>query len=301
MRNIIHILKLVIPIALLLYIFRSQVRFHDVIQVMSNCNKKDFFIALSLFIATKFQIALRLNLIASHYFRPGFRDILKDIFIANFFNTILPVGTGELYRIKGLADESKMITRSAALIILDRMFGFTAILTTGFAAVCFGSNKIEIANKGIIIFLTLTLMTLFLLIGSIIKKKKPGNRFIREGQALFTFIHDYPFNAACLFAYSIMIILTLIYSIYFIGKGLGLTLVIWDYFCLYPVVLIASLIPLSIGGLGIREFANIAVFGAIGVPKDQCVSLGLMQYLMMLIVASAGLMLLIVSRNNKKT
>ena len=93
----------------------------------------------------------------------------------------------------------------------------------------------------------------------------------------------------------------LIYSIYFIGKGLGLTLVIWDYFCLYPVVLIASLIPLSIGGLGIREFANIAVFGAIGVPKDQCVSLGLMQYLMMLIVASAGLLLLIVSRINKKT
>jgi uncharacterized membrane protein YbhN (UPF0104 family) len=79
-----------------------------------------------------------------------------------------------------------------------------------------------------------------------------------------------------------------------------LDLEIKDYLRFYPFVLIASLVPITVGGLGVREFANIAVFGTLGVPKHQCVSLGLMQYFMMLIIAIIGLSLFFMSGRERK-
>jgi uncharacterized membrane protein YbhN (UPF0104 family) len=112
-------------------------------------------------------------------------------------------------------------------------------------------------------------------------------------------MHDYPFKAVLLYVYSIFITLTLIISIFFIVISLDINIPFLNFLQYYPLVLVVSVLPISIGGLGVREIANITAFGPLGIPNEQCVSLGLMQYALMLAVSAIGFILFIVSLNHK--
>jgi uncharacterized membrane protein YbhN (UPF0104 family) len=56
----------------------------------------------------------------------------------------------------------------------------------------------------------------------------------------------------------------------------------------FPAVLIAQVLPISIGGLGVREFALVFFLGAVGVGKEQALALGLLFYILTLAASLTG-------------
>ena len=56
----------------------------------------------------------------------------------------------------------------------------------------------------------------------------------------------------------------------------------------FPAVLIAQVLPISIGGLGVREFALVFFLGAVGVGKEQALALGLLFYILTLVASLTG-------------
>lgn len=291
MTRFLQVLKIAVVAALLVYIFRRQAKFEAVLRVLSSTRPELFLIGLALFFLTKLQIAIRLYVVASHYRPTPLPQLLRDVLVANLFNTVLPVGSGELYRIKRLAGKDGSLLQSTAVIALDRAFGLFAILTIGAAALLLASQRVQIMKPWILPALAAAALLLFLGIGRRLKGQPLRHRFGRDAELFFTYAHDHPWQAAGLYIGSVIIIVTLVLALYVGARGIGMTVPFRDFLSLYPVVLVVSLIPITVGGLGLRELANIAVFGSLGVPKAHCVSLGLMQYGMMLVVAAVGLTL----------
>ncbi len=64
-------------------------------------------------------------------------------------------------------------------------------------------------------------------------------------------------------------------AVYAFAQGLRLDLSIWDCLALFPAVILATMIPLSFAGWGIREGAMVALFAFAGVNADTALALSL--------------------------
>jgi uncharacterized membrane protein YbhN (UPF0104 family) len=69
------------------------------------------------------------------------------------------------------------------------------------------------------------------------------------------------------------------------GAALGLNVPTVFYFILIPLVAVATMIPVSLNGLGVREGAFVFFLAQAGVPEDQALSLALL-WLGVIIVSS---------------
>lgn len=50
----------------------------------------------------------------------------------------------------------------------------------------------------------------------------------------------------------------------------------WEAFWVMPIVLLVSLVPISVGGIGVAEWAYIFGLGALGIPEDAALSVALL-------------------------
>ena len=78
--------------------------------------------------------------------------------------------------------------------------------------------------------------------------------------------------------------------VYSIGKALGLSLELWHYFIIVPIQVLVTLLPISINGLGVREWILILITGALStnVTSPEAISLGLLMTLVGLVVSLIG-------------
>lgn len=75
---------------------------------------------------------------------------------------------------------------------------------------------------------------------------------------------------------------------YCLGKSLQVHLGIIDYLAVIPLIMSVSAIPITPGGLGIREGLAVAMLGAMGVSSVQALPLSLMVYALTLVWSLAG-------------
>jgi len=73
-----------------------------------------------------------------------------------------------------------------------------------------------------------------------------------------------------------------------IGQALGLNIGFIDYLAVFPVINAIAAIPVTPGGLGMREGAAIFLLGALNVPAAAALALSLLVYLTMLFWAFIG-------------
>jgi hypothetical protein len=79
--------------------------------------------------------------------------------------------------------------------------------------------------------------------------------------------------------------------------GLQLTIQpIW-FLIFVPVITLISMIPISLNGMGLREYAFMSLFGAIGVPASACIALGLLSSAVIIISSMPGGIVYIFFRN----
>jgi uncharacterized membrane protein YbhN (UPF0104 family) len=65
----------------------------------------------------------------------------------------------------------------------------------------------------------------------------------------------------------VITLLNLSVAAWCIGLSLGLPLSLADYLVFIPVVTVITLVPVSVGGWGVREVALIALLGPVGIPS----------------------------------
>jgi uncharacterized protein (TIRG00374 family) len=72
----------------------------------------------------------------------------------------------------------------------------------------------------------------------------------------------------------------------------------FSYFLVFvPVITLISMIPVSLNGMGLREYAYLSLFGALGVAHESCIALGLLSSAMIVLSSLPGGVIYIFFRN----
>ena len=91
------------------------------------------------------------------------------------------------------------------------------------------------------------------------------------------------------FAYQFMLLLAAFWTVKALGINVGFTALM----AFIPAVLIIQVLPLGIGGLGVREGTLVVFLSGIDVPSEQALALGLSIYALTLLGSLIGFPLLI--------
>ena len=85
-------------------------------------------------------------------------------------------------------------------------------------------------------------------------------------------------------------------AVAFVARGLGVTLPLSVWFAVVPLVALAMVLPISIGGVGVREGGLAFLLAPSGVPAEQAVAIGLLWFLTTIANGLVGGLLFLLDR-----
>ncbi len=85
-----------------------------------------------------------------------------------------------------------------------------------------------------------------------------------------------------------------------LSRGLGMDLSPGVVFVLFPLILLASAVPISVGGWGVREGAAVAALGLVGVPAEPAFALSVLFGLMGVVGSLPGGLIWLLSGDTRR-
>jgi glycosyltransferase 2 family protein len=87
--------------------------------------------------------------------------------------------------------------------------------------------------------------------------------------------------------------------IFFIGLAIGAPASLKHYLVFLPIITVMTMLPVSIGGLGVRESALVALFVPVGLTPGQSVTLGLLWHAVAVVASLPGGWIYLTYRRNQ--
>jgi hypothetical protein len=82
---------------------------------------------------------------------------------------------------------------------------------------------------------------------------------------------------------------------YFTARSMGITLKLYDWIVISAVVGTAQIVPISLGGLGVREAMFVMLLGLYAVPVERATAFSLVGFLLVIILATVTFFILVPS------
>lgn len=229
--------------------------------------------------------------------------LLAGLMVGLFFNNFLPTSMGgDFYRGYWILDDKNLYRKSLFVIFVERLIGF---ITLGFIAIptipflllygtTLGSLRywLIIGMIGFCLGMLLLHPRLFIFINNLFYNLRL-NFFKNERTKILLSLrslHEAGSQKYWVYLLSLMTQIVGVAFVFSIGKGLDLSLELWHYFIIVPVQVFVTLLPISINGLGVREWILILITSTLAsnVTSPQAISLGLLLTLVGLIVSLIG-------------
>jgi len=201
------------------------------------------------------------------------------LFIGFFYNNLFPTTIGgDAYRIYNLSKNKKVpVNESISAVFLGRFTGMVSGIFYLILSLLFGMYRY--LDKPLIIILLIMLFLVIILIFMLckpkifkihilFKKTKFLQKFEEKIKSFFKVLSSYRHEVKSLF-------ISLFYSLssfYFISRSIGINLSIIHFIFMVPLVSIVSNIPISIGGIGVRENTLIFLLIAFGVTESKALT-----------------------------
>jgi len=194
--------------------------------------------------------------------------LARQFLVGAYANNFLPTAIGgDALRIAMLRQEHVSGRLALSLVLLERLIGFAALVALSAA----GAFLVDLpaAIRAIVVALALATLLGILIFRALLRA--PGQtRWSRlvspdlrlEGRTL-----------ALAFAWSLVLQLFSIGLSWVVGLALGAAVPAGIYLALVPLVWVVTMLPVTIGGVGLREAAFVYLFGSAGVSSE--VSLGI--------------------------
>jgi len=267
------LLKLIFIIAALAFVF-SKVEFEAVISQIKSVSPFYLLLAYILLVVAQIISSFRFS-----YYLETLGVSVNRLFCIGFYfagmlcNTILPGGIGgDGYKVYFLKKHAYIPAKSSIrLIISDRASGLLWLLL-----LAYGAAYISAAHNMIIYFNYLLLVAVF---STIIGYLFSVRLLLKE--SLQTAL------GASVYSFFVQIISLLI--VFAILKGMGVDDGYAGYGLLFLISSVLSIIPISIGGIGIRELTFIMGAAPLGLDADIGVAIGLIYFVINLICSLNGL------------
>lgn len=262
------------------YLVYISIDITELLGHLKNSNPVWLVISATLFIISQIASSYRLNIYLKHIrFTLSELDNLKLYSKGMFYNLFLPGGIGgDGYKVFYLRNQKSISTKSIILALLnDRFAGLIALLLL---VLFFGWNTNLINDFGMYYFILSCLVIPVSLITLI--KVFPSFRHVLHKTLSFS-----------LLVQGIQVL-----SALFILKAIGITDSYADYLFLFLLSSIASVIPISIGGLGLRELTFILGAKYLGIDQEAAVALSLIFFTVSALVSLLGIFVKIDQSNS---
>jgi uncharacterized protein (TIRG00374 family) len=230
-----------------------------------------------------------------------YKTTIGSYYLGLFCNNFLPTGIGgdivRIIRLRNVGFNTHILVSST---MLDRIIGLSSILLMGLVAIVFTPNlNLSSNTKLLLILLAISIaLGLRLLFSDYVSRfaqflHKKFDR-IKIAQLTYTVIStllEYRKQRTQIlltFFISFVAQYLLIFCYILIGISLDIELPISVYFTIVPIVFVATALPISIGGLGIRESTLIALFVFFQVDKQTAIALSLFYFAIILLLTLPG-------------
>lgn len=237
--------------------------------------------------------------------RPPLAGLLLDQQVATAYNVILPSTVGGDV-IRGLRARQRLdaVACSSSVVwgavLLDRFIGLLALVVVPLAGLSAGIGSAQVALLRTAAALTLVLLSLVLFAGRILRAlgqfaKRRFKRHAASAIALANVLRAAPIRVhRDAFGYSVLYQLTVNAFFHIASASFGIPLAdaipaIWIG---VPMAFVLSTLPVTIGGVGLRESLFVGVLGLYGVSPSQALALSLLWSLQGLTTALAGVIVL---------
>ena len=230
-----------------------------------------------------------------------------------FFNLFLPSAMGgDVVRSIDLSGYTKKPRQIVATVFLDRLSGYIglAIMLT-FAVLVGGSivrTKSVLLAVGVIIGVLVCII--FVVFNRVVYKKV--NRFLDVPKAgrlreairnMHDELHGFSGQRKVMVTgiiYSLLVQMVGPLSAAVISMALGVKLSLVYFFIFVPIVGAITMLPISLGGLGVRDASMIFFFSQVGMSKDVAFAMSLLGFSVLILYGAIGGIVYVLTVHNRR-
>ena len=307
-------LKILISIALISFLFH-KLGFINVLDQILSVKLYWFCVGIIMFTISNFlgsyqwYILLKLK-----NFDIAFKKVISYYFVGLFFNNFLRgfVG-GDAFRIYDISKANGKNSDVVSTVFFDRFIGFAVLITIALVTAIYWSKKI--ASTSILIIISVifliwviifTLLFKEKLLSSIsfIFKKILPTQITAKIKEIYLGINTFKHHKKELLY--IIFISFIIQSLrilvhYAAARSIGVNISIIYFIIFIPIVALIASLPISIGGIGVREISAIPLFSTIWNVQADIAAFELLAYLISIISAiPGGIIFMFRSEENRK-
>jgi len=288
-KTLIFILKAFVSISLLTFLLMN-IDWNTVLINLRNANIFLLVIACSLNIIERFELTFKWNLlIRIRSIVVTFGRLFWINSIGSFLGLILPSSLGTdvvrgYYLMKNNSEKSVSISS----VFVDRVLGMFSLLLLGVVSVFFAGDLIAEFNirSYIIVFFVLMFIIFYLFqkneavnfLQKILKRirhKKLIENVIKLHNSILEY-KKYPKILWVSFFITLLVQVTRVLTYYFIALAFHINVPIVYFFLFVPIIMLIIMVPISIGGLGVREGTFVAFFTLVGMSVNDAVIISFM-------------------------
>jgi glycosyltransferase 2 family protein len=267
--NLIFAVKVSLSIAAITYVLK-KVNFDDIVSIIKSAGILYMIFAFLFFVISKLISADRTLMILRQYKVPiSIWDNLKLYWTGMFYNIFLPGGIGgDIYKtIEINRLHRNGIKISAGSVLMDRIAGVTALIFL--ALLCLPFTRLWPDYK----WYTLAAVPFTILSFIII---------------ILIFMPDLKSIIVKLFLWSFLVQIFQTLTILMILFSFSVKTDLIAYILIFLVSSIAAMLPVSVGGIGIRELVFLSFSNYLILDKQFAVAISLMFYLISVLASSLG-------------
>lgn len=308
-------LQAAVSITLLVWLFSRPDFRHKILTVLFSADPRWLFAGLLLAGLVEILCLLRwrvfLKMVGVDL---SFKDSASVFFTGLFCNLFLPGGAGgDVVKIGLLAGKGKDLGRSALSVLMDRLCGSVSMILLGSflmaAQFAWLSQSPLVAGlvKSIAAYLAVVagligLSVLLSVIGLVhrLPLRWPGRKLLVELSGVYAQCAlQWPRTLVAL-AFSLTMLALFFLTYYCAARAYGLELPAARFLALMPTVDIISGLPVSLGGVGVREGLFVFLLGTLaGVPGPLAVSISLGGYLLSALWGIPGAFVWLLNRGER--
>lgn len=264
------------------------VDFAAIVSVVATLDYEAFLLAVAAHMIIIFLLAWRWRSLINAVTSPmPFASALRMTFVGTFLNLTLPTSVaGDVGRVWMARGTGPDLAGVSAASIMDRMVGVAvlcAIVSVG--ALYVRAYAVSILLLGLVVGAVYAAKFLLL-------RDAPAKAFPRVLQTAWAALQRLGGQRQALAAAQVISLLAHVLAALIaalLAHGMGLPLSVWQALALFPAIILAAVLPLTVGGWGLRELVAIPVLAIAGLDAESATSVAVVFGVTQLIASGVGI------------
>jgi uncharacterized membrane protein YbhN (UPF0104 family) len=239
--------------------------------------------------------ALRFRILIAHRAAISLGELTRQYFVGAYFNNLLPTSIGgDAARIMMLGRCNLAKSEAAAYVLVERLLGAVALVLLALVGTFIFrvAGEIRLLVDGMAVSASVGIGLCLVgrhRLGAMVSADTVKGRAV--GAALTILVR--PAALGLGFLLWIVFQLTSVALSYLMALALDITLSFSGCVALVPLVWLVTLLPVSIGGVGLRDAAFALLLGTAGIAKEESILISLGTYTALLFTGAVGGIILV--------